>query len=377
MKASPVRRTRRKSSNQSQTFFRQSGVNQPAFFTAADMIVQRKCEACEAEEKTLQRKASGPVTHARQTAGYIHSLPGRGEAMPASARSFFGARMGQDFSGVRVHQDAEAAQSAAALHAQAYTVGEHIVFNHQRYAPETEEGRRLLAHELVHVVQQRDAGFSPSRMQRMPEGETPKETPAESPAEPKAEEQKAREKEEPLAEPVTLPDFSTFGKPSHQTDFTKNVTFRGQTDATFDGGTGQTKNLKGVPAKNCQGCGSEECFTVTGTLELTYHVSTAVTLPDVPSGLTPCQEQRVRDAINNKLKPHEAQHVAAFETYNGAVKLPINFTGCKADLAAHVQSMHDADAAAREAAARRKSAALDPFDVSVDLDCQDEQPPKK
>ena len=84
----------------------------------------------------------------------------------------------------------------------------------------------------------------------------------------------------------------------------------------------------------------------------------------------------MRDAINNKIKPHEAQHVAAFETYNGAVKLPINFTGCKADLAAHVQSIHDADAAAREATARRKSAALDPFHVNVDLDCQDE-PPKK
>ena len=169
MKASPVRRTRRKPSSQTLSFFRQSGVNRPGFFTAAETIVQRKCEACEAEEKKVQRKPSGPATLVRQTAGYIRSLPGRGQAMSASTRSFFEARTGQDFSGVRVHRDAEASQSASALHAQAYTVGDHIVFNRGKYAPETDEGRKLLSHELVHVLQQRNQAASVRRVQMMPE----------------------------------------------------------------------------------------------------------------------------------------------------------------------------------------------------------------
>lgn len=62
--------------------------------------------------------------------------------------------MGQDFSRVRFHTDASAQQSADEVNARAYTVGHHIVFGAGRFAPETREGRRLLAHELTHVVQQ-------------------------------------------------------------------------------------------------------------------------------------------------------------------------------------------------------------------------------
>jgi hypothetical protein len=63
-------------------------------------------------------------------------------------------RFGQDFSGVRVHTDAAAAASAAAVHARAYTVGSNIAFAAGAYSPSTTAGRRLLAHELVHTVQQ-------------------------------------------------------------------------------------------------------------------------------------------------------------------------------------------------------------------------------
>jgi hypothetical protein len=70
----------------------------------------------------------------------------------ASARV---AGIGHDFSRVRVHADARAATSAAAVNARAYTVGSDIVFGHGQYAPSTVEGRRLLAHELVHTLQQR------------------------------------------------------------------------------------------------------------------------------------------------------------------------------------------------------------------------------
>jgi hypothetical protein len=78
-------------------------------------------------------------------------------------------RLGFDFSQVRVHTDSIAAESARAVHALAYTVGQDIVFGAGRYAPATVEGQRLLAHELAHVVQQ--GGFTPPM--RHPAGTTP------------------------------------------------------------------------------------------------------------------------------------------------------------------------------------------------------------
>lgn len=377
MKTSPLRRARRKSGSQGRTFFRSATSPQPAFFGPAEALVQKKCESCAHAEKSEAASQKGATA-------FIQKLPGRGEPLPPVVREFFSSRMAADFSSVRIHRDAEAAQSASALHAQAYTVGNDIVFNRDKYAPGTNEGRSLLSHELVHVLQQRSQ--SARALQKLPEkgepGAAEKDEESDAAAEEpvsagsKEHEEAALTEGEKLAQPMALPDFTTFGKPSVHADFAKSVTFNGKTEATFDGGVGQTKNLKGVPGKDCSGCDAAECVHVTGSLVITYHVSTTVTLPDVPDGLTPCQEKRVRDAINNKIKPHEDQHVSAFGTYNGAVTLPINFNGCKADLAAHVQAMHDAHAVARENAARGKSAALDPFHVSVNLDCEDE-PPKK
>src|SRR5260370_823142 len=65
---------------------------------------------------------------------------------------------GHDFSQVRVHTDRQAAQSAQAVNALAYTVGRDVVFGEGEYKPETSEGRRLLVHELMHVVEQRGSG---------------------------------------------------------------------------------------------------------------------------------------------------------------------------------------------------------------------------
>ena len=63
--------------------------------------------------------------------------------------------MGHDFGDVRVHTDATASDSARSVNAQAYTVGSDIVFQSGTYAPDTDGGRHVLAHELTHVVQQR------------------------------------------------------------------------------------------------------------------------------------------------------------------------------------------------------------------------------
>jgi Domain of unknown function (DUF4157) len=88
--------------------------------------------------------------------------PGGGQPLGRTHRSEMEARFGHDFGAVRVHADAEAARSAESIGALAYTVGGHLVFGAGRYAPQSFEGRRLLAHELAHVVQQGAAGDVPA-----------------------------------------------------------------------------------------------------------------------------------------------------------------------------------------------------------------------
>jgi len=88
---------------------------------------------------------------ARQKNG--HKEKGPGSPLDNRTRSFMSASMGRDFSDVRVHTDREADASARAINARAYTIGPDIFFARDRFRPETFEGRRLLAHELIHVAQ--------------------------------------------------------------------------------------------------------------------------------------------------------------------------------------------------------------------------------
>jgi len=81
---------------------------------------------------------------------------GGGKPLDGSTRSFMESRMGRDFSDVRVHTDARAAESARSVHARAYTVGNEIVFDDDSYDPTSAKGRKMLAHELTHVGQQSD-----------------------------------------------------------------------------------------------------------------------------------------------------------------------------------------------------------------------------
>lgn len=83
------------------------------------------------------------------------NAPGR--PLDAFTRQQLESRFDRDFSAVRVHTDARAAASARQLGAKAYTVGRDVVFGAGRYAPGTEAGRHLIAHELAHVAQQRNA----------------------------------------------------------------------------------------------------------------------------------------------------------------------------------------------------------------------------
>lgn len=160
--------------------------------------VQRKCDACEKEEKAqaklyrmiqrsednsvafdntgetatdyninrkelslhgsdvIQCSGRGPPAGSPQ-ASFEHDLSstkGNGSPLPATTKDFMESRFGADFSGVRVHTDSYAQNLSRSIHAQAFTHGNDIYFNSGKYNPHTDAGGTLLAHELTHTIQQ-------------------------------------------------------------------------------------------------------------------------------------------------------------------------------------------------------------------------------
>jgi hypothetical protein len=120
------------------------------------------CEECKDKEKdaaTLQRQAMGVRTPG-EVPQIVHDvLDSPGQPLDHNTREAMERRFGHDFARVRIHTDAIAAESARAVDALAYTVGHHIAFASGRYAPQTREGSHLIAHELAHNIQQRQASF--------------------------------------------------------------------------------------------------------------------------------------------------------------------------------------------------------------------------
>ena len=121
----------------------------------ADRAVSPSGEASAAPH--IQNYRSPVTTDLEAPATVNHVLGGSGRPLEPAVRHDMETRLGRDFSRVRVHSDATAAQSARTINAEAYTAGHNIVFGPGKFAPSTDTGRRLLAHELVHVVQQSDS----------------------------------------------------------------------------------------------------------------------------------------------------------------------------------------------------------------------------
>jgi outer membrane protein OmpA-like peptidoglycan-associated protein len=113
-----------------------------------------ECTECRHNRLALQRGATDRAELAAVPAIVREVLHSPGQPLDPATRAFMEARLGHDFSRVRIHADARAAESAHAVHAQAYTVGQDIVFGIGELAPQRPEGRHLLAHELVHTIQQ-------------------------------------------------------------------------------------------------------------------------------------------------------------------------------------------------------------------------------
>jgi hypothetical protein len=130
-------------------------------------LVQRKCTACEEEDKkTLLKKevaVNGYESAKSEAPPIVHEvLSSPSQPLDIKTQTFMESSFGQDFSSVHVHTDGKAAESAQAVNAQAYTVGHDVVFGAGRYAPNDSFGKRLIAHELTHVVQQQPRSFSAS-----------------------------------------------------------------------------------------------------------------------------------------------------------------------------------------------------------------------
>ncbi|MFL5256257.1 MAG: DUF4157 domain-containing protein, partial [Rhodopila sp.] len=131
--------------------------------SAPTQAIRRKCASCPPdggacphceEQDVLRRKAkTGRAPRAAPgMRSQIAALRGGGQPLSASQRAFFEPRFGQDFSDVRLHTDSAAAESARTIQAKAFSFGQDLVFGEGEYAPDSQSGRRLLAHELAHVA---------------------------------------------------------------------------------------------------------------------------------------------------------------------------------------------------------------------------------
>jgi hypothetical protein len=125
--------------------------------------VQRQNEEEEAEELLQAKNVVGRTPEVTANlAAEIAAMQGRGRPLPEVERAFFEPRFGHDFSPVRIHTGAQAAEAARAVNAKAFTVGTDVVLGGNKYAPESGLARRLLAHELTHVVQQNGSQLHPA-----------------------------------------------------------------------------------------------------------------------------------------------------------------------------------------------------------------------
>jgi hypothetical protein len=129
-------------------------INRPGdvYEQEADRVADEVMRMPEPTSHDISPHSSPAVTPIVES--HINSMRGGGQPLPESARTFFEPRFGYDFNQIRVHADAQAAASARQINALAYTLGQDIVFGAGQYTPHTFEGRRLIAHELTHVLQQ-------------------------------------------------------------------------------------------------------------------------------------------------------------------------------------------------------------------------------
>lgn len=142
----------------------------------AGETIQRKCGSCGRDEERAQRKSTAVESGTEVDGGPAESVVASdGVPLARSVRNYFEPRFGHDFASVRIHTGAAASAAAKSIHARAFTIGNHLVFNSGEYSPNGSAGRHLIAHELAHVVQQRAGVHGVQRIlqRKCAEGEGP------------------------------------------------------------------------------------------------------------------------------------------------------------------------------------------------------------
>lgn len=129
--------------------------------------LQMKCEECEKQQDlqmkpAIQLKESGDTYASQEFANHVNSSKNQGKPLRPDIQREMSQKIGSDFSGVQVHTGSRAVKMNDAIGARAFTVGQNIYFNANQYAPHSNQGKRLLAHELTHTMQQ---GGSPEMVQ--------------------------------------------------------------------------------------------------------------------------------------------------------------------------------------------------------------------
>jgi Domain of unknown function (DUF4157) len=135
------------------------------FEREADRIADEVMRMPDGNSNALEVASSHESDLAAATAA-SGALRDNGKPLPSTLRAFFEPRFNRDLGHVRIHTNTEAGASAQAVSAHAYTIGRDIVFAAGKYAPQTNQGRRLLAHELTHVIQQGEVPSSAATLQR-------------------------------------------------------------------------------------------------------------------------------------------------------------------------------------------------------------------
>lgn len=313
------------------------GVKTSSLTPVTSGVLQRKCacggspgmsgECDECSGERLQRKPARSEVPDRIPPIVNDALRSAGEPLASGTRHLMESRFGHDFSRVRIHRDALAGESARAVSALAYTVGQDVVFAGGQYTPETMGGRKLLAHELAHVVQQRNASYPVG-------GLTMADASFEHEADSAAEAVMTGRSVPGALRAATAPQLarqqapetkSTVGKDGQKVDVTRVVTPGKCIERPKTRTSSNTEITRSKASINLNYCRGKTNVGATGEIDYSDVVRRAVRA--VPNFFTSGDPQQALNDLEQSLKQAEPTAKVVIDVQVGGVKGKITATG--------------------------------------------------